>query len=531
MAAKPKLTAEEIATLVKAAESLFGFDELTFALAGAIGPIRASRLVTTRSAIPWTKKDTEAVAMALYPLIPGKTAKSKRMTITAALRPCFGTKARYEEVMLYAIERIEAWLSGIEAGADKPASNARPKLGAGTISGYGPVNLWWKMSEAVLSKILARMQAKNIRYFPVEAVGNGDEDALGSETKMATIRSRWAFVSKECKRRGIWFAPILFNDNVGKGNWKNGKIPLSARLQQAQAFVDWVAKQDPDGVLVTIVAETRTSAGKAMEAYANPKLKAAGYQTVNNSGSRPQATTSFGGIKTDFFCYHPASTGDWPKDKAAHVLSDTGAILAQLNINSDPYARGNPAALKAWFADGKARGFAVVAYYAFQTDGYDEAAIDAMGNPQAKPSDGGSSDWPAELAEVAWLHACVRDWPQTAKMSASISGGQIQFPYDKATAWPVATSGTGKDTNANVWAIAKVGGRWQAGTWEWLRKGQTSKPVGCLDGSKGDHFKVKPLSTWRPKSGERFYILVSGHARTAGRTVKERSNVSEVVWP
>lgn len=132
---------------------------------------------------------------------------------------------------------------------------------------------------------------------------------------------------------------------------------------------------------------------------------------------------------------------------------------------------------------------------------------------------------------MTWLHANVRDWPQTAQMTASISGGQIRFPYDKADVWPVATSGTGKGTNANVWAIVPIYGKWFAGNWEWLRKGQTSKPVGCLDGSKGDHFKVSPLNQWRPRSGERFYLMASGHARAAGRNVKERSNPVPVVWP
>ena len=142
-----------------------------------------------------------------------------------------------------------------------------------------------------------------------------------------------------------------------------------------------------------------------------------------------------------------------------------------------------------------------------------------------------AGDWPAELADVKWLHANVRDWPQTAKLTANVDAKNINFPYDKAGVWPVATSGTGEGTNANVWAIVQISGKWFAATWEWLRKGQTSKPVGCLDGSKGDHFKVSPLNKWRPKSGERFYLMVSGHARTASRNVKERSNPYKVTWP
>ena len=118
-AAKPKLTEAEIGKLVAAAEKLIPAEKLVPALAEAIGPIRAARLVATRAAIPWTKADTEAVAMALYPLIPGANAKAKRRNLTAALKPCFATLARYEEVMSYVMDKVEEWLSG-PAAPDAP---------------------------------------------------------------------------------------------------------------------------------------------------------------------------------------------------------------------------------------------------------------------------------------------------------------------------------------------------------------------------------------------------------------------------
>ena len=56
-------------------------------------------------------------------------------------------------------------------------------------------------------------------------------------------------------------------------------------------------------------------------------------------------------------------------------------------------------------------------------------------------------------------------------------------------------------------------------------------PQAELDGSMGDHIKVSPLSSWRPKKGERIGIMVSGLARTQMRSVRERSNVYMVTWP
>ena len=136
------------------------------------------------------------------------------------------------------------------------------------------------------------------------------------------------------------------------------------------------------------------------------------------------------------------------------------------------------------------------------------------------------SSWPAEITgTIKWLHTDVSSWPVTASLTASI-GNSISFPYSKANEWPVVDG-----VNANPWVFVKLNGQWYAATFEWLRRGQTSKPKGVLDGSMGDHIKVSPLSNWRPKSGERIGIMVSGLARSHTRNVQERSNVYMVTWP
>lgn len=135
--------------------------------------------------------------------------------------------------------------------------------------------------------------------------------------------------------------------------------------------------------------------------------------------------------------------------------------------------------------------------------------------------------WPTEITgSIKWLHTDVSSWPETASMSASVGGSTINFPYSKSKVWPAVDG-----VNANPWVIVNMDGQWYAATFEWLRYGQTSKPKGVLDGSMGDHIKVSPLNRWRPHSGERFGIMVSGLARTSTRNVKERSNVSMVTWP
>jgi hypothetical protein len=137
---------------------------------------------------------------------------------------------------------------------------------------------------------------------------------------------------------------------------------------------------------------------------------------------------------------------------------------------------------------------------------------------------GGGSD--AITGPITWLHTDVSSWPVTTSLSASVAGGTISMPYDKARAWP-AVGGL----NANPWVIVNYGGQWYAATFEYFRHGQTSKPVGVLNGALGDHIKVPPLNRWRPRSGERIGLMVSGLARAQQRNVRERSNIVMVTWP
>ncbi len=143
------------------------------------------------------------------------------------------------------------------------------------------------------------------------------------------------------------------------------------------------------------------------------------------------------------------------------------------------------------------------------------------------------SRFPAEIdGPIKWLHTDVSNWPVTARMTASVADGKISFPYNKSSVWPGAEIPGGGTGNGNPWVIVKwTDGKWYAATFEWLRVGQTWKPVGVLDGSKGDHIKKSPLSGWRPHRGERFGIMVSGLARDSRRNVQERSNVDMVTWP
>ena len=504
-----KLTAKEALGLIQALSTTVGRGEAVSALVGVLGVDRAFKLILTRGGVRPSPDETVELVFAMFNLVPGATPRDKLLRVLSEAARVFGSTERLAEALAYIRTK---WREYKDGGA---VSTLRPALGHGTLTGYGPVNLWWKMSETTLAKILSRMAQKNVRYFPVEALGNGDEDVLGSPDKLEQVKARWDFVAAECRRLGIWFAPILFNDNVGKGNWKNGRIPLSQRRKPAEAFIDWVATRNPEGVAVTLVAETRTSTGEALQTYAARKLKASGYLIGNNQGSRPQSTTSFGGVKTDFFSYHPVNTGDWPRSAAAHVLSDTGAILAQLNLNSDPYAKGNPAALKAWRADGVARGYVVVAYYGFQTAEYDPAAIDAMSPGAAETGKPDSGD-DVDLSGAVWHGPNGSGAKVTARMNnLKFDGTNFTYLQSGTSGWKFWNDG-GKKLNSYACFFVFRDGKWRGGKFDACSPDRNWRDVKNIYG--------KDTGGIIPKNGEVVRVCLCGNNFT------ERTNAPATVW-
>jgi hypothetical protein len=124
---------------------------------------------------------------------------------------------------------------------------------------------------------------------------------------------------------------------------------------------------------------------------------------------------------------------------------------------------------------------------------------------------------------IHYLHADVSGWPITSSLSVSIGGGSVNMPYDKTNVWP-ARGGL----NANPWIIVNVDGQWTAATFEWLRVGQTSKPMSVV---AGDHIKKPPLNNFRPQSGVTYGWMVTSLARDSSRTVNERTNIVLATWP
>lgn len=502
---QPTTNAEDEATVRKAMAARVGHAQVLTAIVATLGAQRGLDLVERQEG-RISKAETLALVKAILPLLPGATLKAKIKSAIAGLREAIPDKARADAILAYVLERIKRYKTVPALASDYP------DLGSGTVTGYGPVNNHWKIPESTIRRILDRMQQKNVRAYKVESVGHASEDVLGRSNLLAQMKAKTLFSAAECAKRGILYHVTLFNDNAGKDTWKNSGCSLGDRLKQAKAFTDWFAATvPPKGVYVVIVGETRTSAGKELEKYGAAKLKAAGFKIGNNNGSRPQATTSFGGIQTDFHEYHPTKTSDWPISKAAHVTSDTGAILAQLNQGGNVYGLGNPAAIAAWRADGVAKGYAFVIFYGFDVAEYDETTIDAMvGNSTGAevPASGNDAISPSQ---VRWLGTDYSKAKTTITLSGvSMSGKHLNFKAS-AISWPPQGA---KKCKAVGFLIRKIGNQYVGGKVEWcvVERGWYDVKTNTLDGYNGSTVPANGETCWaglgHTKNGSEVSTLV-----------------------
>ena len=162
-------------------------------------------------------------------------------------------------------------------------------------------------------------------------------------------------------------------------------------------------------------------------------------------------------------------------------------------------------------------------------DAREEAEQDGPDTPSENPSKDPSKK--ANVSEfpdgITWLHPDVSSWPVTSGLSVSVGTSRITLDYDKANVWP-AREEAGATVNANPWVVAEIDGTWYAGTWEWMRYGQTVKNRVI----NGGHVKRSPMDgDWEPEQGQRFGIFVSGLIRGRTRNVQERTELVWVVWP
>jgi hypothetical protein len=147
------------------------------------------------------------------------------------------------------------------------------------------------------------------------------------------------------------------------------------------------------------------------------------------------------------------------------------------------------------------------------------------------------ADFPDDLDDVVFIEEgfapgiteYVRAMRVTASSSVNVAGGNVIMTNTRSTVWPLFGLA---DINANAWLIVKVEDTWYAGTFEFMRKGQTTKKVVALNGV--GHLRFPPLSRFLPKNGEVYGFMLSGVVRNGIRpgknNIQERTDISFFKW-
>lgn len=136
--------------------------------------------------------------------------------------------------------------------------------------------------------------------------------------------------------------------------------------------------------------------------------------------------------------------------------------------------------------------------------------------------------FPQDFSDVTWIEPNISGWPVTSSLDVSVAGATINVPHSKRNTWPISCRfAASQRVNASMWGFVKVGSRWHAGTWEYLRKGSTTRSTATYGGA--GHFR-SPIGNFRPRNGEIYGFMVAGVSRDNLRcnNARERSNV--VLW-
>ena len=189
-----------------------------------------------------------------------------------------------------------------------------------------------------------------------------------------------------------------------------------------------------------------------------------------------------------------------------HPPSGTWYVLASTSLSLWPVAWGSLLCEPAWLAS---RQLHPDLFHYAHNYGHDYEV-----NPAVSPNFDG----------VDWLYQNVSHWAVTASLSVSLTSSQIILNYSKANVWtPV------EGLVANPWIfIPKPDGGWYAGTFEWMRPGQTAKLRRSVN---GDHIKRRETEGFVPVPGEWYGFMVSGLVRDSRRNHYERTPVVMFQWP
>ncbi len=260
------------------------------------------------------------------------------------------------------------WIMSLFSKAKKA-----PQLRVGkTLAGYGRVNAW-ATSEAALKKDIEACAKYGVAVYHIEFLSWARYSPNGNASMKKKTEACYKLAIELCRKHGIWLFVSFANSNTGSGKYGDPGVPLS----KMGALIEWgialVKKYGPKNVLFQPLGETGGGFNSSLELRLAREFGSAGFQLVNNHGSRPK--TKPGWAKWN--AWHPWKVSDKvPADQL--VVSDTGMIIQQLCEGLE--GKGKPAVAKAWAARYKAAGNPAVVFYHFKHAAHDKATIKAMGD-------------------------------------------------------------------------------------------------------------------------------------------------------
>jgi hypothetical protein len=142
-------------------------------------------------------------------------------------------------------------------------------------------------------------------------------------------------------------------------------------------------------------------------------------------------------------------------------------------------------------------------------------------------------------ALITWVSMTenISNWPVTSRITDwSFDGNATVCIYHtKLGLWPlVSIDENPPNLEAQIGVVAKIGGRWYGGPYDWMRPGSACKYEPPYNWGP-DQIRVWPLdASWPgPRSGDEvgLYMSTPSSNRPPVRSVNERTNIILVRWP
>lgn len=483
------------------------------ALLSVFGPDRGGRYIEAlRSKTPderWSRQENVQFIAAMYPYVPGDTEDEKAGWLIDNARPCFTEERWTGEVFPYVLERVEEY-----------------RAAGGTLDKY-PEKALRKWEDCRLASCwrdnAARRHMNMLSPHMPESVFESYLDWMVDDgcdhVHLILANMADGEFGGYCLYGGSWSWQI---DADNRRLWKSRLAKIRAR---GLGIALWLITDDSQAFANAL----KTNPAKYVRDLHDAGIfEYASMVVLALEASESFSVSELEELESALRAAYPGPVGshDVPNSRKYARLGDVYMLQTSTGLSPDRIK----AAVKSAIAD---TGKPVCAFEISRDPdrALCEAALAAgakwVGNWAGGPEgSSGGNDFPAG---TKFLHTNVSGWPVTSKLSAGIGARTLTMDYDKARVWPGRRTTAGDGLNANPWVVVEEGGQWYAATFEWLRFGQTSKPLKTV---AGDHVKASPLSgSWRPRPGQKFGVFVSGLARHVERNAKERTNVVWLTYP